>query len=100
MLVVGRLPFEGEGDEDTLRMAVMKNLKSPELQSRSFSPHLHFIIEKMMAMDAAVRFQSWEEFLGEVRGQLKGYQDLDFTASDSSKSKTRSGVRRRRPPGR
>ncbi|MDP6739848.1 MAG: serine/threonine-protein kinase [Planctomycetota bacterium] len=99
-LVVGRLPFEGDGDEDTLRMAVMDNLKSPELKSKAFSPHLHFIIEKMMAKDADVRFQSWEEFLSEVRGQLKGFQDLDFTASEPSKSKTRSGIRRRRPPGR
>lgn len=99
-LVVGRLPFEGDGDEDTLRLAVMNNLKSPELKSKAFSPHLHYIIEKMMAKDADVRFQSWPKFLSEVRGQLKGYQDLDFTVSDSSKSKTRSGIRRRRPPGR
>ena len=99
-LVVGRLPFEGDGDEDTLRMAVMDNLKSPELKSKAFSPHLHFIIEKMMAKDADVRFQSWDEFLSEVRGQLKGFQDLDFTAPEPSKSKTRSGIRRRRPPGR
>ncbi len=99
-LVVGRLPFEGEGDEDTLRKAVMENLKSPELKSKEFSPHLHFIIEKMMAKDADVRFQSWDEFLNEVRGLLKGFQDLDFSAPESSRAKSRTGIRRRNSPGR
>jgi serine/threonine-protein kinase len=99
-LVVGHLPFEGEGDEDTLRKAVMENLKSPELKSKDFSPHLHFIIEKMMAKDADVRFQSWPDFLSEVRGQIKGFQDLDFSVPESSRHKSRSGIRRRRRPGR
>ncbi len=98
-LVLGRLPFEGEGDEDTLRAAVMDNLKSPELKSKNFSVHLPFIIEKMMAKDAQARFQTWDEFLSDVRGLLDGFQELDFS-EPSANSRAKSGIRRRRPGGR
>jgi len=91
-LTVGRLPFEGEGDEDTLRKAVMESLSSPELKSRGLSPHLHYFIEKMMAKEADVRYQSWEELIGDIRSQLEGRESLDFTSG----ARTKSGVLRRR----
>jgi serine/threonine-protein kinase len=93
-LTVGRLPFEGEGDEDTLRKAVMESLSSPELKGRGLSPHLHYFIEKMMAKEADVRYQSWEELLTDIRGQLEGRESLDYTKG------ARRGVRIRRGHGR
>ena len=79
-LTVGRLPFEGETDEDTLRAAVMDRLSSPELKSRNLSPHLHYIIEKMMAKDAELRYQSWEELIADINAQLAGRDALDYQA--------------------
>ncbi len=93
-LTVGRLPFEGETDDDTLRAAVMDSLSSPELKSRGLSPHLHYFIEKMMAKEADVRYQSWEELIGDIREQLEGRESLDYQGA----ARTRSGARRR--PGR
>ena len=60
-IVVGRLPFEGSDDMDVLRKQVMEHLSSPELKSRGISPHLHYFIEKMVAKDAADRYQGWSE---------------------------------------
>jgi serine/threonine-protein kinase len=77
-IVVGRLPFEGADDRETLRLQVMASLSSPELKSRGISPHLHYFIEKMVAKDAGARYQSWSELIDDVRAQLSGREDLDF----------------------
>ncbi len=78
-LVLGRLPFESSDDREVLRMQVMESLSSPELKGRGFSPHLHYFIEKMVAKDAADRYQSWSELIADVRTQLDGRDDLDFS---------------------
>lgn len=77
-LVVGRLPFHSSDDREVLRMQVMESLSSPELKGRGISPHVHYFIEKMVAKDAAERYQTWEELIEDVRGQLAGRDDLDF----------------------
>ena len=78
-VVVGRLPFESSDDREILRMQVMESLSSPELKSRGISPHLQYFIEKMVAKDADHRYQSWSELIDDVRAQLAGRDDLDFT---------------------
>lgn len=77
-LVVGRLPFESSDDRETLRMQVMESLSSPELKSRGLSHHLHYFIEKMMAKEVDVRYQSWQELIDDVRRQTEGRDRLDF----------------------
>ncbi len=79
-LLVGRLPFEGDCSEDTLRMHVMERLSSPELKSRGLSPHAHYFIEKMMAKEAEHRYQCYEELIEDIRGQIEGRASLDFRA--------------------
>ncbi len=77
-ILVGRLPFQGSDDRDTLRKQVMESLSSPELKGRGISPHVHYFIEKMVAKDAAARYQSWAELIDDIRAQLAGRADLDF----------------------
>jgi eukaryotic-like serine/threonine-protein kinase len=81
-LVVGRLPFESSDDQEILRMQVMQSLSSPELKSRGLSPHLHYFIEKMMAKEADLRYQSWDELLADIRAQIRGRERLDFERDD------------------
>jgi serine/threonine-protein kinase len=83
-IAVGRLPFESSSDADILRMQVQQALSAPELKGRGFSPHLSYFIEKMMAKEAVVRYQSWEELLDDIREQLKGREKLDFTKGESA----------------
>jgi len=78
-LVVGRLPFDSSDDREVLRMQVMDSLSSPELKGRNISPHLHYFIEKMVAKEADHRYQCWSELIGDIRAQIKGREDLDFT---------------------
>jgi serine/threonine-protein kinase len=82
-IAVGRLPFESSSDADVLRMQVQQALSAPELKGRGFSPHLSYFIEKMMAKEADVRYQSWDELLDDIREQLKGREKLDFTKGES-----------------
>jgi serine/threonine-protein kinase len=97
-LVVGRLPFESSQDSEVLRMQVMSSLSSPELKSRGFSPHLHYFIEKMMAKEAEVRYQSWSELIDDIRAQIEGRERLDFERDDEDRPARPKGAgpRRRR----
>lgn len=93
-LVIGRLPFESSDDQEVLRMQVMESLSSPELKGRGLSPHLHYFIEKMMAKDADVRYQSWEELIKDIREQLEGRESLDYARD--ARPPSRSATSRRR----
>src|SRR5262249_52364448 len=62
-IVVGRLPFQGSDDRETLRKQVMESLSSPELKGRGISAHTHYFIEKMVAKDVGARYQSWSELI-------------------------------------
>jgi serine/threonine-protein kinase len=95
-LVVGRLPFEGSDDEDTLRMQVMESLSSPELKSRGFTPHLSYFIEKMMAKELEIRYQTWDALIDDIKEQLEGFESLDYARD----VKTRRGRSTRGPRGR
>jgi serine/threonine-protein kinase len=77
-VAVGRLPFESSKDSEILRMQVMESLSSPELKSRGFSPHLQYFVQKMMAKEADVRYQSWSELIADIKAQLEGRESLEF----------------------
>jgi serine/threonine-protein kinase len=94
-LLLGRLPFESSDDREVLRMQVMASLTSPELKSRGLSPHVHYFIEKMMAKDADLRYQSWEELVRDIEEQLAGRESLDY-----GRESPRPRATRPRPPTR
>lgn len=94
-LVVGRLPFQSSNDADVLRMQVMQSLSSPELKGRGLSPHVHYFIEKMMSKDAELRYQSFEELIADVRGQIEGRERLDYDRAAPPAKKTPPPRRRR-----
>lgn len=77
-LVVGKLPFAEGDDRDVLRQKVMDSLNSPELLRRRISPHLQYFIEKMVAHDAADRYQSFDELIQDVEAQIAGRRALEI----------------------
>jgi serine/threonine-protein kinase len=99
-LLVGRLPFESSDDRELLRMQVMQSLSSPELKGRNLSPHVHYFIEKMMAKDADLRYQSWEELEGDIREQLAGRESLDYGRAALESHSSRARTTSKRPPTR
>ncbi|MCK6447984.1 MAG: serine/threonine protein kinase [Planctomycetes bacterium] len=86
-LVVGRLPFDSSDDREVLRMQVMQSLSSPELKSRGLSHHLHYFVEKMMAKEVELRYQSFQELIDDVQGQLAGRESLDFERQARERAK-------------
>jgi len=90
-LVIGRLPFEQTDDQDLLRAHIMEKLTSPELKSQGYTPHLQYFIQKMMTKKIEDRYQGFEQLIEDVRGQLAGYESLDF-----SKPSPKGPVRRPR----
>lgn len=98
-LIVGHLPFDSSDDREILRMQVMESLSSSELKSRGLSHHVHYFIEKMMAKDKDVRYQTWDELIDDIGGQIQGRESLDFKRGDRSPSrafKSRSSTMRKR----
>ncbi|MFT7667340.1 MAG: serine/threonine protein kinase [Planctomycetota bacterium] len=95
-LVVGRLPFDSSDDREVLRMQIKNSLSSPELKGRKLSPHLHYFIEKMMAKDKGVRYQSWEELVEDIQSQLKGRETLDYRQATTGRSSRRKNPKTRR----
>ena len=92
-LTVGRLPFGDGEDDDVLRKHVMEQLSSPELKGKSLSTHLQYFIEKMMAKDADVRYQTWVELIADMSGQLEGKRSADFHASAKPSKRRRAPKR-------
>jgi serine/threonine protein kinase len=69
-LVVGRLPFESDDDQEMVRKQVLESLKGSALKDRGFSPALHYFIEKMMAKDRNVRYANAAELASDVEARL------------------------------
>jgi serine/threonine-protein kinase len=84
-LAVGRLPFEGRDGDEALARALVEALRSPELKSRRFSPHLQFIVEKLLSKDPELRYSSWQELQQDVGELLAGrgaYDDVGRRPGD------------------
>ncbi|QDU83873.1 Serine/threonine-protein kinase PknB [Planctomycetes bacterium Pla163] len=77
-LVIGRLPFEADDDREVLAMQVLQSLESPELKRRGVSPHLHYLVQKMMSKDPGERYQSWPALVGDIEALVAGSRGLDW----------------------
>jgi serine/threonine-protein kinase len=77
-IVVGELPFAGEGTQEQLAARILEALSSPELQSRRISPHMNYFIRKMMEQDRAFRYQSMDELLANIEEQIRGKKTLTW----------------------
>ena len=83
-LVVGKLPFEGETSHETMAERLMDELRSPELKAMGISPHLHYFIQKMMALEKEVRYQSPAELIEDVSEQIRGKKTLSAQRGKST----------------
>lgn len=57
-LVVGSLPFGESADDEELAQRLLDELRSPALKALGISQRMHYFIQKMMALDPAIRYQS------------------------------------------
>lgn len=78
-LAVGSLPFTGEDDQEIMANQILKSLSSPALKERGkISPHMHYFIEKMMAKERELRYQSPVELIDDIENTIQGKKTLTF----------------------
>lgn len=90
-IIVGNLPFAGEGTQEQLAARILEALSSPELQSRRISPHMNYFIRKMMEQDRDFRYASIEELVDDIEAQIRGKKTLDFGGSGSADASLLTG---------
>ena len=93
-LTTGSLPFEGKTSEEVLAKQVLESLSGERIRALDLSPQLHYFLEKMMAKDKEMRFQSPEQLQREVQAfleQRKHQRELEAR----QQSRPKLGDRRR-----
>ncbi len=70
-LVTGSLPFEGTTSEEILRRQVLEALSGEAIRRLALAPQVHYFIEKMMAKEKEIRFQSPQALVNEIRAYLE-----------------------------
>lgn len=93
-LVVGEIPFQGSDDVDTMRKRFVESLSSPKLSR--LSPHVAYFIQKMMATDREIRYQSPEELIADFEESIQGNKSL---TSDPTRDGSGSELELERPFG-
>ncbi len=83
-IVVGELPFSGSDDSDVMRRQILEGLSASRLKGKDISPHMHYFLEKMMAKEREVRYQSPRELVENVREHIRGKKTLTFNPRYSS----------------
>jgi serine/threonine-protein kinase len=69
-LVTGALPFEGASSDEILRRQVLDALSGDAIRRLGLAPQTHYFIEKMMAKEKEIRFQSPAQLAAEIRTDL------------------------------
>ena len=77
-LVVGELPFSGQDNQEVLAAQILASLSSEVLKSRRISPHMHYFIEKMMAKEREVRYQTPDELIADIEEQIRGKKSAEY----------------------
>lgn len=78
-LVVGKVPFTGADSMEVMAKQVLESLS--DIKNRRISHHMHYFIEKMMAKDRDIRYQSPQELIEDIENTIEGKRSLNFDAN-------------------
>ncbi len=81
-LVLGKLPFDGAADEDSMQRRMTEELRAKELKGLRVSQHLHYYIHKMTARERDVRYASHAELIADIEESTAGRDRLAAPKSD------------------
>jgi serine/threonine-protein kinase len=93
-LVTGALPFEGSSGEEVVAKQVLQELSSDRFRALQLSPQIRYFIEKMMAKEREIRFQTPQQLAVEVGAYLASREHEQAQQGERDVKKQR---RRRRP---
>ena len=98
-LTTGSLPFEGNTSEEVLAKQVLESLSGDRIRALGLSPQLRYFLEKMMAKDVGMRFQTPQQLAEEV-GAFLEQRRQQRALEERQAARPRLGQRRRDPRGR
>ena len=77
-MITGKTPFGSGSDMETMAKQVLANLQSDEIKNKGISPHVLYFIEKMMAKEKEIRYQTPHEVITDIKSQMDGFKSLEF----------------------
>lgn len=80
-MVTGVVPFTGADNMEVMAKQVLEDLQSTHLKDGKITPHIYYFIEKMMAKEADIRYQTPREVIEDIERQRKGWKALEFDPS-------------------
>ncbi len=93
-LTTGSLPFSGKTSEEVLAKQVLESLSGDRIRALGLSPQLRYFLEKMMAKDVDMRFQSPQQLIDEVEAFL-AQRRHQREVEQQQRARPRLGQRRR-----
>ncbi|HTE06951.1 MAG TPA: serine/threonine-protein kinase [Planctomycetota bacterium] len=93
-MVLGELPFAGD-DAELVQKAVLESLSAEATKGGRISAHMHYFIEKMMAKDRDIRYQSPAELMADIENQISGKKTAEAAPPDDSAADEAELQRRR-----
>jgi serine/threonine protein kinase len=81
-VVLGKTPFAGTDSLEVMAKQVIEDLATAETKGGKISRHMHYFIEKLMAKEKDIRYQSPRELIEDIETQMAGMKSLEFHPED------------------
>lgn len=77
-LVVGEVPFAGNDSMEVMAKQVLESLESDKYRKRGLSPFIGYFIEKMMAKERDIRYQTPAEAIDDIQKILDTQKEFQY----------------------
>ncbi len=84
-MVLGDVPFKGGDNMEVMAAQVLNELQSSETKGGKISKMMHYFLERSMAKDKEIRYQTPKEMIEDMRTQWEGMKSLEFNPGEISK---------------
>ncbi|MHC4777113.1 MAG: serine/threonine protein kinase [Planctomycetota bacterium] len=75
-MAVGEVPFAGDDSMEVMAKQILEDLSTSK--HRNISMHMQYFVEKMMAKERDIRYQTARELIEDIETQIKGKKTLVF----------------------
>ncbi|MCC6740449.1 MAG: serine/threonine protein kinase [Planctomycetia bacterium] len=84
-MVLGDVPFKGGDNMEVMAAQVLNDLQASETKSGKISKMMHYFLERSMAKDKEIRYQTPREMIDDMRSQWEGMKSMEFNPENVSK---------------
>ncbi|MBI4244170.1 MAG: serine/threonine protein kinase [Planctomycetes bacterium] len=96
-IIMGKLPFEGASDVETMAKHVYEEINSAELKNKRISNLMHYFIHRMTSKEKEERFQSPSDLITQLTEHTKGYNELFFKKDEAKQTSIIRGLSKPAP---